>query len=244
MRKSKILAVAVGAATLVGLMPLAQAQPTFQLDADPGVYVGGGEESTVSTSETFTLYALFNLPQTYVSGAEDQNFYIVTSLVPSIDEPGADLGSFSVNGENVNVTADMSFSTPDGIAPHGVFPTYHRQFQFAFDLDQEATPYNVQDDEGVPVPDDGTGFLWQAFDVDLSGLADGYTIHFDLIGTYGVRQGQTGVRLVTETAPFSHDVTGGRPDEPPGTVPDGGTTLLLLGSVLAGFGSVRRFVKK
>lgn len=226
---------------LVGSVPLAQAQPTFQLDADPGIYVGGGEESTVSTSKQFTLYALFNLPNNYVSGADEANFYIVTSLVPSVPEPGGDFGSFSVNGENVSVTADLSFGSHPDVPPHGVFPTYFRQFQFAFDPTQTATPYNVQDDVGVPVDQAGTDFLYQAFDVDLTGLNEGYTIHFDLVGTYLVRQGQTGTREVTENAPFSHDVTGGGDDEPPGgRVPDGGVTMLLLGSVLTGFGLLRR----
>jgi hypothetical protein len=69
--------------------------------------------------------------------------------------------------------------------------------------------------------------------VDMTGIADGYTVHFDLY-TYGEKGGK---RIsITDFAPFSHDAEGGG-----GTsVPDGGATAALLGIGVLGLAAVRR----
>src|SRR4030042_5046630 len=82
----------------------AYAEPYLQLDADPAIYVGPPEASTVTTSDVFTLYALVNSKK----GSPIGTFYISVAILPKLDT-AADLGSFSFAGTTVNVTTDMEY---------------------------------------------------------------------------------------------------------------------------------------
>jgi len=74
------------------------------------------------------------------------------------------------------------------------------------------------------------------FLVDVSGMAEGYGLHFDLYNekAYTTARGNNpaGDIDADDFAPFSHDASSGTKREGPGTlsVPDGGTTAALLAS--------------
>lgn len=55
--------------------------------------------------------------------------------------------------------------------------------------------------------------------------------------------GLTGVLTIPAQGPLGHDLSGWILFGPTGTVPDGGTTVMLLGAALGGLGMVRRFLK-
>jgi hypothetical protein len=165
-------------------------------------------ESIVTSSPTFTLYALLNPDK---DSDQNSTYYVSAALVGDIqgDE------SFVFDGTPV-LFSDMTFGRPpEGIGdmpPHGIFDTYFKEFQFSFAAGSEALPYNTQDDAGAgPSPSPGTGFYYQGFTVDGSGLKPGVSLHFDLY--------QTGSGIV-EFAPFSKDAE----FQP---VPEPGTLLLL-----------------
>jgi hypothetical protein len=74
--------------------------------------------------------------------------------------------------------------------------------------------------------------LYSAFTVDMTGLLDNYTVHFDL---YNVKLDKQGNIEIDQFAPFSHDAQGGsRP------VPDSSSTMVLLGIGMIALEGLRR----
>ncbi|MGC8989148.1 MAG: choice-of-anchor N protein [Verrucomicrobiia bacterium] len=224
---------------------LAQAIPKLQLYIAPGCY-GTTEESTVATANSFTLYA-------YLSGDYDSRaYYLSAAVVPSVGPAQQQgFGSFLFNGAEIAVTDDMLYGTApietvaalqgfdSGDLPkHGVFKTFFYEFSLDFDSNETVAAYNVVTGE----PASGKMYK-KEFSVDVSGMPDGYGIHFDLYSKElkevvdRIQKGET-VTLdydVDSFAPFSHDATGYRiPADPETPVPDRGTTAALLGlSMLA-----------
>jgi len=215
----------------------AYAVPYLQLDANPAVYVGGEEESIVTTSLQFTLYALINNPvEPDLSGT----FYLSGAVVPSISpKPPSppDLGSIIFNGPTIPVVGGMVYGTPpievylesQDLPSHGIFETYYFEREFTLAGATRTAVYNSQDNPGGPDPDDEdeNGLLYyQAFNVDVRGLLPDYAIHFDLYTTKIIeRQGKL-VTVIDQYAPFSHDLL---------TAPVPGALLLgLLGMGVAG----------
>lgn len=238
--------VLTGACLLALIMSeLAQAIPKLQLFIDPGYY-DKTEESTVATGTKFTLYA-------YLSGDYDPGtyYYLSAAVVPSVgsaQQPG--FGSFLFNDEKIAVTDDMLYGTApietvaalqgfdSGDLPkHGVFETFFYEYPFKFDQ-EKVDAYNVVTGELA------LGEMYKKeFSVDVSGMPQGYGIHFDLYSKElrevvdRIQKGET-VTLdnydVDSFAPFSHDATGYNSRNPETPVPDGGTTSVLLGlSMLA-----------
>jgi hypothetical protein len=103
------------------------------------------------------------------------------------------------------------------------FQDLFSQFGFYFDLNQQSTPYNVQEvvDEHTDTDTSWTGSYYMTFNMDATNLTEGYTIHFDL---NDIDNGRT-------KAPFSHDA-GTRVPEP--------GTLVLLGIGMLGVAAFRR----
>ena len=195
----------------------AYAVPSLQLDILNGVYVAGSEESVVATSDPFELYAYCNIgAPKHRCGLE----HYLSVAIQGEDGPvadGTDFGSFSVNG-TVYDLADMIFGIPpieaDGTADHdggdlgghGVFETLFLELGFDFMEMQTRSSVNVQDTPGTdPTANPGSDLAWIGWDIDSTGLNDGFFLHFDLYNIK-VRNGDYDIK---DFAPFSHDARGG-----------------------------------
>jgi hypothetical protein len=201
------------------------------LDIPGGLY-NTSDETIYANNPEFTLSAL--------SQISDGMFFISAAIVPQQSEVQyPSFGNFTIGGQTYSA-ADMEWGTPPsphvrggvqlrgaGASPkplptHGIFPTYFLQLAFSFDPNVTVAAYNTA--EGTSAP--GTLFSHN-FDVDVTGLDAGYGIHFDL---YQLVDGR-----IVEFAPFSHDAQSGGT-----TIPDGGSSLVMLGLALIGVEGVRR----
>ena len=218
---------------VAGLQTGASALPLLQLDASPGYYVGGANESTIAADPEFTLFAM------YAGLNPTGTFYISAAVAGTLPNSPVDLGSFTFGGQVIDVSADMTWGSPSLMPPHGVYPTWYKEFAFTFDGASKMNNYNVEDVAGLhtgPVAQliGGTG-LFVPFEVDVSGLAEGTTLIFDLYTYTG-----SGSKLKIKKAPFSHNAEGSNPP----SVPDGAATAALLGLGLLGLeAGRRRFLK-
>ena len=163
--------------------------PYLQLDAYPAGYVGGDEESVVTYSSEFTLYALVDSGQ----GSTVGDFYISIAIIPNPGETSPDLGSYEFEGEIFKVTdggllsdgvtpyEEMVYGIPPvddyltkkGLPGHGVFYTYYREHVFQLDPTGITDLYNSQDDPGGPgqfPPNPDGALYYQAFEVDAKKL--------------------------------------------------------------------------
>ncbi|MEJ5376800.1 MAG: choice-of-anchor N protein [bacterium] len=217
--------------------------PTLQLDIAGGTYNYSGngqtEDTIVAPGDTFTLYA-FLIPNS--SNKLNDTYYISAAIVPKVGEPGENLGSFVFSGETINVTSGMTYGIPPleivvtqtqlwdrGDLPrHGIYYTYFAEFGFKFNESQYLASYDTalraQNNLGIPPDSTGVNMYYVTFQVDVSGLAPGYIIHFDLYNTT-IRCGND--VDVTKFAPFSHDAESKVPET---------SSLFLLGAGLLGVG--------
>lgn len=233
----------------------AWAVPALQLDIAGGTY-NLSEESVLASSNTFSLYA-YGLASGQQAIDLSDKFFISMALVPKTLTPGS-YGSFIVNGTTVNVTADMTAGGPPlestglfdagDLASHGAFPTFFAEQGFFFTAANQSQVYNTADtDPNTPGgagsgPLAGTGMYYKKFDFDISGLAPGLGIHFDLYNQELINKckGKTCTVAdvdVDQFAPFSHDA-GGWVTTP---VPEPETyAMLLAGLGLMGLVARRR----
>ena len=180
-----------------------RAIPYYQLDIQGGHY-DSSSETIVTEATHFTLYAYVD-PRSAAarSAALRSPSYLSIALDPAQGAAGADLGSFTLNGQVIRATGDMRFGTPpfelDGsaaadagdLASHGLYPTFFTQERFRFGLDHQSAAYDTALNAGSG-PRPGTGMLYAAFELDTSALAPGVTLHFDLFSTR-VRRGDTDI---------------------------------------------------
>ena len=229
-------------ALLSGVSALASAIPVLQLGIAGGTY-NAATQTIVSSGPSFQLYA-FLLANS--SNTISDTYYLSMALTPQISS-SANLGSFTVNGDTVNATSDMTYGIPPldalfsgrdagDLATHSVYPTYYRQLGFNFNSANQSGAFNTMDNPSWG-PQSGSGMYYQLFTINTSNLANGYAIHFDLYNTglciNGVGQcNGAGDIDITQFAPFSHDAESV-------TVPEPGT-LVLMSLGLIGIGLARR----
>ncbi len=202
------------AALTIGMLGAgsALAVPSLQLDIDGGTYVAGSEESTVTNSPTFDLWALGRVEADGPSNpavSTDNFYYLSIALLPresySSEDP-ANLGGVTVNNTSLlDLLGSPLFGNPPlesvdnqdkHLAPHGVFDTYYYQLAFKFDPTSQTTLYNVE--KGAEKPEES--LYKTVFSIDASALSYGYGLHFDLF-TFEDEDRVT----ISQFAPFSHD---------------------------------------
>lgn len=211
----------------------ASAIPTLQLDIEGGTYVGGDEESVMTSDPVFTLYA-YGTPGSNVSSTDllSGEYFLSIAISPKIDA-AMDLGSISVNGVSYDATSDFTYGTPplDATAnpylgDHGIYDTYFLELSFMFDETMTAAAVNVQDDGGNGPDTEGTGMFYIPFEIDMTNLAAGYNLHFDL---YNLKVKMDGDVTRDDFAPFSHDAGTNITVSEPGSLALFGLGLLGLG---------------
>lgn len=177
------------------------ALPMLQLDIKGGTYLGGEEESVVTSEQQFSLFALVmnngnKFGQDQVLAAD----YTLTASLISRDLSAPGDGSFTItsvsNGSEVRqdvFVEELPFGTPAGLSKHGIFQTNFFELDFMLDLQNTASAYNVELAAGDgPTP--GSDMVFQQFDIDVSNLGARYDLHFDLRSTQ-----------LRKFAPYSHD---------------------------------------
>ena len=178
--------------------------PLLQLDIVGGTY-DAGTETVVSSSKTFSLEAYLN-----DADLANEKFFVSFALTPAVAAP-ASLGYFTLNGNQIDATADMVYGTPPleanlefdahDLSTHSIFPTYFFEYGFYFNPANTTSVYNVEDEAGRGLV--GTGsMLYNTFTLDMSGLADGVGVHFDLYNEKALAGGDIDR---DNFAPYSHD---------------------------------------
>lgn len=178
------------------------ALPVLQLDIAGGSY-DASTQTVVSSANEFDLIALLN------SNSAAGHYYLSVALTPATSTGGS-FGSFTINGNTVDVTADMVYGTPPSelnlahdpgdLSTHSIYPTYFFEYSFYFDPAMTTSAYNVQDEAGRGLV--GTGDLfYQTFALNVSGLSAGSGLHFDLYD----ETTRSGDIDVGQFAPYSHD---------------------------------------
>jgi len=274
--KLKSALVTAGLAGGLVLAGSASAVPTLQLYINGGTY-DTTTETIIAPNNPFTLTAYWSANGNVTTPSPNQ-FFISMAVVPSFTSPTPvpNLGSIKVDSNTINVVADMVYGTPPlesgsvtqlfdpgDLSKHGVFDTWFYQTPgFAFDTSTNVGQFDTAQcallGGAACTPNlSKTGFS-KTFNIDVSGLAEGYAIHFDL---YSVKivdcaKKKTSTACsdidINDFAPFSHDAEsdGGTDvtdvtDITDITVPEPGS-ISLLGVALLGFGllSRRRFMKR
>jgi len=171
------------------------AVPLLQLDIPIGDYDHNTQDSVVSDTQ-YGLTAILN--EKYlnnpINGLLTDSFYLSFALVSEFISGSGDYGSFTINGNEIAVTADMVWGKPpsedDDIAGHGIYDTWYYQYLFDF---SDAEYQLLYDAERDTYPGNQYGYF-MTFDVDVSNLVDGIDLHHDLYNLDGSR-----------FAPMSHD---------------------------------------
>jgi hypothetical protein len=201
------------------------AEPVLQLDILGGAYDLSTETIVAEGNGTFSVFA-------YLNGDAflGDKFFLSAAITPKLANTPLDLGNIKINGLTYNVTKDMAWGVPPleanlafdpgDLSKHGIFETFFCETGFKFNSADKAVLYNTQDLPGQgPTLASSGSFYYKKFDIDVSGLKPGYTVHFDL---YNERLCKGDID-VNKFAPFSHDA-----EIRKHTIPEPSSLLLLL----------------
>lgn len=210
---------------LYALTNIAHAVPSLQLGISGGTY-DNATQTIVASSSSFSLYA-YLIPD---SNNPISDIYSISMAVsPQVSSPSS-LGSFSVDGNVIDVTSGMNYGIPpadldiettsggasNDLPTHGAFPTYFTQRSFTFSLLDKSAKFDTALNPALG-PQPGTGMYFKKFDIDVSNLDPNYSIHFDLYNTEEITKTEcvkkygkkvctttpTGDLAITDKAPFS-----------------------------------------
>lgn len=127
---------------------------------------------------------------------------------------------------------------------HDIFDTYFAEFSFQFAPGDQIRIYNTQDRAiaGTAIPTNWTGMHFKAFTFDISNLADGMAIHFNLYNETLIKNCKTGAIDIdiSKFAPLPHDAEGWGKTPPP-SVPEPSTFILIVGGMIVAGLFRRRF---
>lgn len=233
----------IAAVAVLAMASPSRALPVLQLDIS-GARYDALDETVKSTGAIFTLYALLTPSNaSKIDALLADDYFISAALTPKVTPDSAgDLGSFKINTTTVSATSDMFFGVPpletflafdSGDLQHSdMFETYFWETPaFKFNSDNTVATYNVQDDPGGFTATPGDSY-YVAFDIDTTGLADGYEVHFDLYSTIAGKTRNITADIDRDSfAPFSHDAQSDGKTPP---IPEP-ATMLLFGTGLIGF---------
>jgi hypothetical protein len=212
-----------------------EAYPILQLDIVDGRY-DAATQTIVSGGPDFTLIALLT-PKTNTSAATlasllNDTYYISAAVTPQTGSTHNPLGSFTWNSSNYMVTGDMTYGTPPleifdatpdpgDLAPHGIYPTFFKEFSFSFSPTNTAVKYDTAANPGGYTPTSATTNVsyFATFNLTTALIGDN-ALHFDLYNSIVKRCGSQRPCVYDEDigyfAPFSHDAesTPARVSEP------------------------------
>jgi len=234
MKKFLILAVLI-----ISIASSAKAYPTLQVAINGGIYHGieSNEvlsESVVTSSSLFDVGAIFT-PSPSTNGKKkptvpdpnpNQNFQLIMAFTNPDGSPiTSSTGSIKVNHILYNLSS-FEFGGPTGLASHGVYETIYKAIDFNFSNGIKIDKIDVAENPGTWLINSSGKALLKTFEIDRSAIGD-YLIQFDLIANTGSH--------LDYFAPFSHDgASMAEVSEP--------TTLILFGTFLLGFGTLRKRV--
>ncbi len=200
---------------VLGLNAPAYAYPTLQLGVSNGYYKADNDDTSYATSDLFTLYAILN-----TTAFDASTPYYISAALTSLDgkvKTEGDLGYFSFGGQNFDATGDMRLGTPSGLATHGIYSTYYKEFAFNFNPADRANAFNVEPTSGtIPgtlTANSNGAFTYSAFQVDTSHLAQ-FSHDAQSVSTHTVTAAPTPPPAPTTTPTPTPD-----PTDPPAPTP-------------------------